>query len=338
MTQLTFAAIRDQLEQSVGGARNLASFYTQRSMMDLNKRAARLLDEAANDCLAMLERVRVAVNAENLGDYAQWSDAELIARYVRLWSACQHAASRVASPMVTGPAKFPVHRNNKRIATEDRRYSDLSQFTKGIAGRIVKRANGARKASLGTDGLASAELQDLEARHAKRVQRQDLNTKAGKIIRRLKLTEEGEGPMTLCMELGKVEHKIPPNLATALLMPDYMGRRGYLTSTNNGAEIRRLAARIAEVKAKLARIEKAQEATEEAPARTVAGAQIVENLAEDRLQIIFEGKPSDAMRTVLKRGGYRWSPRNGAWQRQLTNNARYCLSHVTSQLEALQAI
>ena len=48
------------------------------------------------------------------------------------------------------------------------------------------------------------------------------------------------------------------------------------------------------------------------------GGQIVRNVELDRLQIIFDEKPDEETRAKLKANGFRWSPRNQAWQRQLT--------------------
>lgn len=45
------------------------------------------------------------------------------------------------------------------------------------------------------------------------------------------------------------------------------------------------------------------------------------NTAENRLQIIFDDKPDADMRSELKSEGFRWAPSQGAWQRQLTDNA-----------------
>ena len=49
--------------------------------------------------------------------------------------------------------------------------------------------------------------------------------------------------------------------------------------------------------------------------------QIFRNLEADRLQILFDEKPDEETRATLKQNGFRWSPRYGAWQRQLTPNA-----------------
>ena len=51
------------------------------------------------------------------------------------------------------------------------------------------------------------------------------------------------------------------------------------------------------------------------------GGTLVWNYGEDRLQILFDRIPEDSRRKELKSAGFRWSPRNKAWQRQLTANA-----------------
>jgi hypothetical protein len=58
------------------------------------------------------------------------------------------------------------------------------------------------------------------------------------------------------------------------------------------------------------------------------GGEIVRNAGLNRLQIIFDDIPDAKTRTALKQNGFRWSPKNKAWQRQLTQNAEYALSHL----------
>ena len=91
--------------------------------------------------------------------------------------------------------------------------------------------------------------------------------------------------------------------------------------TNNNAEIRRMRDRVDELKK---RADAADEATEQEEAQAEDAslpARIVRNAAEGRLQILFAEKPSAEIRGEMKASGFRWSPRNEAWQRQLTDNA-----------------
>lgn len=66
----------------------------------------------------------------------------------------------------------------------------------------------------------------------------------------------------------------------------------------------------------------------EAKEYTIAGVLVRHNVEENRLQLIFDGKPSLDMISKLKKNGYKWSPRNKAWQRQLTPNAVFSLYSV----------
>ena len=89
-----------------------------------------------------------------------------------------------------------------------------------------------------------------------------------------------------------------------------------------GYELSSLRGKIKRVKERLAELDK-REAQADQPAEDTAfdGGKIVRNLELDRLQIIFDERPDDDVRASLKTNGFRWSPRNNAWQRQLTRPA-----------------
>lgn len=63
---------------------------------------------------------------------------------------------------------------------------------------------------------------------------------------------------------------------------------------------------------------------------------VVENTEIMRLQLIFDGKPEPEVREALKSNGFRWAPSQSAWQRQLTDNARYALKRVIEKMEEMQ--
>ena len=62
------------------------------------------------------------------------------------------------------------------------------------------------------------------------------------------------------------------------------------------------------------------------------GFDVERNTDINRLQLKFDGKPDEATRSILKSYGFRWSPREGAWQRQLGSNADWSLKAVAEKL------
>lgn len=62
----------------------------------------------------------------------------------------------------------------------------------------------------------------------------------------------------------------------------------------------------------------------------------LENVEAMRVQFIFDGKPDDETRNLLKSNGFKWAPSQGAWQRQLNQNGRYAAHRVMNALDGAQ--
>ncbi len=58
------------------------------------------------------------------------------------------------------------------------------------------------------------------------------------------------------------------------------------------------------------------------------GGEAVANQEENRLQLLFDEKPSEEQRSKLKSWDFRWSPSNKAWQKQLNSNAIYAAGQI----------
>lgn len=84
--------------------------------------------------------------------------------------------------------------------------------------------------------------------------------------------------------------------------------------SNNNANIRRVRQRIEHLK------KHANDVTTRLP---FDGGEIVDNVEENRVQILFDEKPSYEVRTKLKSCGFRWAPRFGAWQKMRSRWAMY---------------
>lgn len=51
------------------------------------------------------------------------------------------------------------------------------------------------------------------------------------------------------------------------------------------------------------------------------GGEAIVNLANNRLQLAFEERPSDEQLNTLKKNGFKWGSRSKCWQRQLTHKS-----------------
>src|SRR5690606_9842708 len=155
---------------------------------------------------------------------------------------------------------------------------------------------------------ARRELAEAEAlqEHMKR---------ANAIMRRSSLSDEQK-------RQAMREAGIPDDLIQEAFTPDPVtGSLGFgrYRLENNNARIRRLRQRIEELE---------RRATRTTRAIRFEGGRIVENVEAGRLQRFFASVPPAASRLRLQARGFRWSPREGAWQRQLTNQARWAASSI----------
>ena len=114
------------------------------------------------------------------------------------------------------------------------------------------------------------------------------------------------------------KYDIPNDKANEYI--DQIKRFGYalLSGLNNkNAEIRR-------IKERIAILEKNQaKGTDEI---LIEGGKIVHNGEAQRLQIFFDGIPSKEVREALKSHAFKWAPTAKAWQRTLTENAKYAVN------------
>lgn len=63
------------------------------------------------------------------------------------------------------------------------------------------------------------------------------------------------------------------------------------------------------------------------------GFRIVRNTDIMRLQFLFDSKPDERIRTLLKSNGFKWAPSQMAWQRQLTANAERAARTVAKAIQ-----
>lgn len=168
----------------------------------------------------------------------------------------------------------------------------------------------------------------LEAKLNEAIKAQETMKRLNRITRKaLRASDDHDTRVALVVEEGGVT----PENAERLLEGDYMGRVGFpdYRLKNNNANIRRMKARLDELRAQAAR------AATTNPQFEHRGELVIERNHEDnRIRIIFPGKPDAHVRKLLKGHGFRWSRHNGAWQRHLNNAGEYALSQVLKTIEA----
>lgn len=204
---------RERLLSCVGGMDAFVTAWSNRTFSP-ERRAAQTIDEGEQYILHGRATVMEAGGTVEMADL--WTD-----RFIGKWSALQAAGSRVVNWMITGPARFPVERNQKRMEIEARRCDEMLYHVSSAAEWTRRQLRKSERAAL------SAEAKEQEHEN-----------------------------------------------------------------------------------------------------REVDGVKLVFNRTLDRVQLIFPGKPDPEVMAELKGRAFRWSPREGAWQRQLTRNGVWAAEHV----------
>lgn len=270
------------------------------SMRDYpENRATNEYRAAVDKAAALVERCKAATSPYYHGKL----DA-LLDRYARRLAQWTNDYNRngasCPSVLVSGGSNFPVKKKNRQNAREDSLWREYKEI-EAILDKI-------KNTGSGPVDLADPYAREMLTDQLQRLQKQLEDGKAMNAHYRKHKTMKGFPGMS-----DDIAARNDAAIANAPAfaqrpMPDFE-----LTSLRG--KIKRVQARLEELD-KLQARQAAGEAAEEHD-----GFQIVRNAEQNRLQIIFDGKPDEDTRQALKQNGFRWSPRNSAWQRQLTDNA-----------------
>ena len=213
--------------------------------------------------------------------------------------------ARVPSILIAGGSNFPVRKKEKQNAARDRNMEDWNEI-QGLLDKIR---------STGMGGISADDpqaVQKLEAKLEKLQASQDTMKAVNAYYRKHK-TLDG------CPNLSAESiEKMKAEMSSQWHIEDKPYPSWALS--NNNAEIRRIKGRIAELTKKQ---ETAYAGWE------FDGGKVETNKEDNRLQIFFEEKPDEKTRETLKENGFRWSPKAGAWQRQLNDNAIYAADRLS---------
>lgn len=232
--------------------------------------------------------------------------AEYEKRYIAKFCEWMQALSRTYSVMITGAGNF----NNKRHEKMNR--YERSAYDRFITWRdkVLKRLNREKRL------VGWEEVERLQNKLEKLVDLQEKMKAVNKIVRNTKLSEVEQYEELEALGLSK---KL---INEVMSEPQYaFQKKGFqqYQLSNNNAKIK---------------------ATEEAIRRHTAmaetedseipfeGGKIEMCYSEERIRIYFDERPDAEMIKKLKGAAFKWSPKNVAWQRQLTPNAKYATSRL----------
>ena len=212
--------------------------------------------------------------------------------------------ARVPSILIAGGSNFPTRKKEKQNAARDSNYREW-QDIQGLLDKIR---------STGMGGISADDPQAVQKLEKKleSLEKSQGTMKAVNAYYRKHKTLDG------CPHLPPEElEKLKADMASSWHLEDKPFATWALS--NNSAEIRRVKDRIKSL---------SQQKEIGFVGLEFDGGKVEANTEANRLQIFFEDKPDEATREALKSNGFRWSPKAGAWQRQLTSNAYYAADYV----------
>jgi len=221
--------------------------------------------------------------------------------------------SRVMSPMVTGPARFPVVANQKRIASVNKARETFLDY-QDRALKKMRMMLAPEESSVIRSNDVDA-LSKLQSKLENQQKTHNMMKQANAIIRSKDSTIEKQAKL---QALGFSDASIKA------IAKD--GGFGSYALANSTQRMKQTQGRILE----LQRLEKAEK---DGNVSTLLydGAKIEDNLAAKRVQIRFDEIPDADTRADLKKRGFKWSPKESAWQRILTSDAKRVAQEIVDR-------
>lgn len=222
---------------------------------------------------------------------------------------------RIASPMIVGPAKFPTRRNQKANEVYDRAFEDFGKWRESYAKR-AKRHTQSLKSPEELEDEEWAPIKSDILRHISTIKGIDEGTERG--YNRSLFVNSIYGKVATLAKNGK--SGLVARATELIKSANEKLSKPVFTNRHKFWKLAEECQKRIEAKA-----ERSERADIEIP---FEGGRVVKNFYDDRLQIFHDEKPAADVIRTLKENGFRWSPNNGCWQRQLTYNAYMAASWV----------
>lgn len=279
-------------------------------------RSCQYIRDYEETLLSDLKEIPEAYHAEYYEKFRSWVET-LFAKHANILSA-----------MITGPARFNHRRNDAANNSYDKALQDFNKWRVSYPQKVAKKIDAAKS----PEERADAEWQKFKHEIL-------MNMATIKAID--EGTERGyRRALFVSSIFGKIE-RMANNGRTDVVLRALDFIKEYSEGLKKPIfTSRHKVWKLADVcRAKQEKI--AQQAERENVEFELDGCTVVLNFGIDRIQISHDEKPSYEVRQSLKQHGFRWSPNECAWQRQMTTSAIVAAAHVvypdTSTPESAEA-
>ena len=287
--------------------------------MEIRKSVSELKEMAVNACrLISMDPERMGNHiciacSEELDEFLsripEELRAEYEAKYLQKWREWLAALSRCYSVLVVGPARFNNRRHEKMNDYERAARQRLQDW----CDKVVKRINRQERLT------GWQEVERLQNKLDTLTELHEKMKAANKIVRSKKMVEAEQIDELVALgfnEQQAIEILKPTERWQSVGFPTYQLQ-------NNLAKIKDTQAAIER--------HKAMAEAEDKEIKFNGGRVVVCN-SDERMRFYFDEIPSVEVRNLMKRNAFKWSPKNGAWQRQLTANCKFDTKRILAEL------
>lgn len=276
--------------------------------------------ETKTDLNAAKTRYDDVLSKYNEADHKRWQSGISPAEYHKAWA----DAEKYKKELTTARREYAESIMSNFEAVEDNPYEQRLEDKKMRYEEMAAKtdAESKRMAQVSRDMISAIPMGQpiLVGHHSEMRDRRYRQRAWDKMDKAYELSKKSDYYERKAGSVGKAGISADDANAIAKLAQKYQ-------SGVDSAEKRRIIDRVIDIH---------KRSTSSAPASetTDYGFKIERNKDINRLQLKFDGKPDEKTRTILKSNGFRWSPREGAWQRQLNGNSEYSLNRVIEKMKA----
>ena len=287
--------------------------------MEIRKSVSELKEMAVNACrLISMDPERMGNHiciacSEELDEFLskipEELRAEYEAKYLQKWREWLAALSRCYSVLVVGPARFNNRRHEKMNDYERAARQRLQDWRD----KVVKRINRQERLT------GWKEVERLQNKLDTLTELHEKMKAANKIVRSKKMVEAEQIDELVALgfnEQQAIEILKPTERWQSVGFPTYQLQNNLSKIKDTQASIER---------------HKAMAEAEDKEIKFNGGRVVVCN-SEERMRFYFDSIPPVEVRNLMKRNAFKWSPKNGAWQRQLTANCKFDTKRILAEL------